>query len=139
MAALPSAVQDLARFFLNLAGSSSLRAVGGVAGVAASASGVGVQPCPAAPGGDAVTSCAATAVPAGVSGPPSASTAVPGSSSHQQHQETSCPSRRRRLSSSDGTSQASKKHPRGRFPSPGPFSRHQESSYRSSSESFEVA
>ena len=43
MAALPSAVQDLARFFLNLTGSSSLGAVGGVAGVAARASGVGVQ------------------------------------------------------------------------------------------------
>ena len=41
MAALPSAVQDLARFFLNLAGSSSLGAVGGVVGKAASASGVG--------------------------------------------------------------------------------------------------
>ena len=58
MVALPSAVQDLARFFLNLAGSFSLGAVGGVAGVAASASGVGVQLCPSAPGGDAVTSCA---------------------------------------------------------------------------------
>ena len=43
MATLPSAVQDLARFFLNLAGSSSLSAVGGVAGAAASASGVRVQ------------------------------------------------------------------------------------------------
>ena len=39
IAALPSAVQDLATFFLNLAGSSSLGAVGGVAGVAAPASG----------------------------------------------------------------------------------------------------
>ena len=77
IAALLSAVQDPARFFLNLAGSSSLGAVGGVAGVAASASGVGVQRCPPAPGGGAVTSCAATAVPAGVSGPPSASAAVP--------------------------------------------------------------
>ena len=89
MAALPSAVQDLARFFLNLAGSSFLGAVGGVAGLAASASGVGVQLCPSAPGGGAVTSCAATAVPAGVSGPPAASAAVPGSSSYQQRQEIS--------------------------------------------------
>ena len=89
MAALPSAVQDLARFFLTLAGSSSLGAVGGVAGVAASASGVGVQLCPSAPGGDAVTSCAATAVSAGVSGPPSASAAVPGSSGRQQRQKSS--------------------------------------------------
>ena len=35
LSTLPSAVQDLARFFLNLAGSSSLGAVGGVVGVAA--------------------------------------------------------------------------------------------------------
>ena len=46
VAALPSAVQDLARFFLSLAGSSSLGAVGGVAGEAAPSSGVGAQLCP---------------------------------------------------------------------------------------------
>ena len=139
MATLPSAVQDLARFFLSLSGSSSLGAVGGVAGVAAPASGVGVQLCPSAPGGGAVAPCAATAVPAGVGGPPSASAAVPGSSGHQQHQETSRPSRRRRLSSSDGTGRASKKRPRGRPPSPSPSFRYQERSYRSSSESSEDA
>ena len=99
MATIPSAVQDLARLFLSLSGSSSLGAVGGVAGVAAPASGVGVQLCPAAPGGGAVAPCAATAVPAGVSGPPSASGAVPGSSGHQQRQETSRSSRHRRRSS----------------------------------------
>ena len=96
---------------MNLTGSSSLGAVGGVAGVAAPASGVGVQLCPSAPGGGAVASCAATAVPAGVSGPPSASAAVPGSSGRQQRQETSCSSRRCRRSSSDGTGRASKKRP----------------------------
>ena len=42
-AALPSAVQDLARFFLSLAGSSSLGAVGSVAGAAVPASGVGLS------------------------------------------------------------------------------------------------
>ena len=94
IAVLLSAVQDPARFFLNLAGSSSLGAVGSVAGVAASALGVGVQLCPPAPGGGAVTSCAATAIPAGVRGPPSASAAVPGSSGRQQLQETSRSSRR---------------------------------------------
>ena len=139
IATLPSAVQDLARFFLNLAGSSSLGAVGGVAGVTASALGVGVQLCPPAPGGDAVTSCAATAVPAGVSGPPSSSAAVPGSSGRQQRQETLRSSRRRRRSSGDGTGRASKKHPRGQSPSPGPSSCHRERSYRSSSEFSEVA
>ena len=39
--ALPSAVQDLARFFLSLSGFSSLGAVGGVAGVAAPTAGSG--------------------------------------------------------------------------------------------------
>ena len=139
IAALPSAVQDLARFFLNLAGSSSLGAVGGVAGMAASASGVGVQLCLSAPGGGAVTSCAATAVPASLSGPPSASAAVPGSSGRQQRQETSHSSRRRRRSSSDGTRRASKKCPRGRSPSPGPSSRHRERFYQSSLEFSEDA
>ena len=137
IATLPSAVQDLARFFLSLSRSSSLGAVGGVAGVAAPTSGIGVQLCPAAHGGGAVAPYAATAVPAGVGGPPSASAAVPGSSGHQQHQETSRSSRRRPRSSSDGTGHASKKRPRGRFPSPGPSSRYWERSYRSSSESSE--
>ena len=139
MAMLPSAVQDLARFFLNLMGSSSLGAVGGVAGVAAPASGVGVQLCPLAPGGSAVAPCAVTAVPADVGGPSSASAAVPGSSGRQQCQETSRPSRRRRRSSSDGTGRVSKKRPRGRSPSPSPSSRYRERSYQSSSESSEDA
>ena len=89
LAALPSAVQDLARFFLNLTGSSSLGAVGGVAGVAAPASGVGVQLCPSAPGGSAVAPCAVTAAPAGLTVPPSALAAVPVVSGRQQRQETS--------------------------------------------------
>ena len=87
MAALLSAVQDLSRFFLNLVGSSSLGAVGGVAGVAAPASGVGAQLCPPAPGGGAVAPCAAIAVPASVGDPPAAPAAVPGSSGRQQPQE----------------------------------------------------
>ena len=41
LSALLSAVQDLARFFLILSGSSSLGAVGGVAGVAAPTAGSG--------------------------------------------------------------------------------------------------
>ena len=137
MAALPSAVQDLARFFLSLTGSSSLGAVGGVAGVAALASGVGVQLCPPAPGGGAVAPCAATMIPAGVVGPPAAPAAVPGSSGLQQRQGISRPSRRRRCSSSDGTGRAQKKRPRGRSPSPGHSSHYRERSYRSSSESSE--
>ena len=137
MAALPSAVQDLARFFLSLAGSSSFGAVSSVAGVAAPASGVGAQLCPPALGGEAVASCAATAAPAGVVGPPAAPAAVPGSFGRQQRQEVTRSSRRRRRSSIDGTGRAMKKHPRGRSPSPGRSSRRREKSYRSSSESSE--
>ena len=88
LAVLPSAVQDLARFFLSLSGSASLGAAGGIAGVAAPASGARVQLCPSAPGGGAVAFGAATAIPAGAGGPPSALTAVPGSSGRQQRQET---------------------------------------------------
>ena len=105
-------------------------------GVAAPASGVGVQLCPSASGGGAVALGAATAVLAGVGGPPSAFAAVPSVSGRQQ---TSRPSRRRRRSSSDGTDRRSKKHPRGRSPSPGPSSRRWERPYRSSSESSEDA
>ena len=134
-AAHPSAVQDLARFFLSLAGSSSLGAVGGVAGVAVPASGVGAQLCPLAPSTGTVTSCAATAIAAGMVGPPAVSAAVPGSSGRQQRQEVSRFSRRRRRSSSDGTGRLKKKRPRNRSPSPGCCSRRREKSYWSSSES----
>ena len=96
-------MQDLARFFLSLAGSSSLGAVGGVAGAAVPAPGVGAQLCPSALGGGAVASCAATAAPAVGIDSLAASAAVPGSSGRQQHQEVSRSSRHRRRSSSDGT------------------------------------
>ena len=139
LAALPSAVQDLARFFLNLSRSLSLGAAGCVAGVAAPAAGVGVQLCPSTSTGGtvalggAVALGAATAIPAGVSDPPSAPTAVPVMSGRQQRQEDFRPSRRRCCSSSDGTDRRLKKRPRGRCPSPGPFSRRRERHYRSSS------
>ena len=137
VAAFPFAVQDLARFFLILAGSSSLGAVGGVAGVAVLASGVRAQLCPSAPGGGAVASFAATAAPAGAVDPPAASAAVPGSSGRQQRQEISRSSRRRRRSSSNGTGRAKKKRSRDRSPSPGRSSRRWEESCRSSSDSSE--
>ena len=133
--ALPSAVQDLARFFLNLAGSSSLGAVGGVAGVAASAAVSGVQLCPSPTAGGAVTLGAATATPAGVGVSPAASTTVPGVSGLQQRQEDSRSHRRRSRSSSDGTDRRVKKCPRRRSPSPGPSSRRRERHYRASSSS----
>ena len=137
VAALPSAVQDLARFFLSLAGSSSLGAVGCVVGAAAPASGVGAQLCPSTLGGGAVASCAATAMPAGAVDSPAAPAAVPGPSGRQQRQEVSCSSRRRRRSSSDGAGRSKKKRTRDRSPSPGLSSQHREKSYRSSSESSE--
>ena len=136
LAALPSAVQDLARFFLSVSGSASLGAAGGVAGVAAPASGVGVPLCPSTSGGGAVAFGAATTIPASADGPP-AFAAVPGVCGRQQCQETSQPSRRRRHSASDGTDRQSKKRPRDRSPSPGPSSHHREGSYQSDSESSE--
>ena len=60
LAVLPSAVQDLARFFLSLSGSSSLGAVGGVAGMAAPAAGSWFQLCPSTSAGGAVALGAAT-------------------------------------------------------------------------------
>ena len=137
LAALPFAVQDLAKFFLSLSGSSSLGPVGGVVGVAASAGGSGVQLCPSTSAGGAVALGAATATPAGASGPPSAPADVPGVSGHQQRQEASRSGRRRRRSSSDGIEWRSKKRPRGRSSSPGPSSRRREKHYRTSSSSSE--
>ena len=65
LSALPSAVQDLARFFLSLSGSSSLGAVSGMAGVTASAAGSGGAVCPPTDAGGAVTTCTTTVTPAG--------------------------------------------------------------------------
>ena len=130
-------MQDLTRFFLNLSGSSSLGAVGGVAGVAASTAGSGVQLCPSTSAGGAVALGAATAIPAGAGDLPAAPTAVPGVSGQQQRQEDSRSRRRRRRSSSDGTDRRSKKRHRRRSPSPVPSSRRRERHYRASSSSSE--
>ena len=73
--ALPFAVQDLARFFLSLTGSSSQGAVGSVVGATVPASGA------SALGRRAAASCAATARP------PSDSAAVSSSSDRQQREE----------------------------------------------------
>ena len=129
---LPSAVQDLARFFLSLSGSSSLGAVGGVVGVTASTAWSGVQLCPSTSAGGAVALGGVTAIPAGAGNLPAAPAAVPGVSGHQRRQEDSRSRRRRSHSSSDGTGRRSKKRPRGRFPSPGSSSRRREKHYRAS-------
>ena len=137
LSALLSAVQDLARFFLNLSGSSSLGAVGGVADVAVSTAGSGVQLCPSTSAGGAVALGAATAIPAGTGDLPAAPAAVPGVSGQQQRQEDSRSRRRCRRSSSDGIDRRSKKRHRRRSPSPVPSSRHRERHYRASSSSSE--
>ena len=127
--ALPSAVQDLARCFLSLTGSSSQGAVGSIVSATVPASGA------SAPGGGAAAFCAAMTSSSVVARPPSVSAAVPGSSGRQQREEgLSCSSRcRRRRSSSGGTGRTSKKLPRERSPFPGRSSHCREESYRSSS------
>ena len=77
LTALPSAVQDLASFFLSLSESSSLGAIGGIAGVTASAAGLGGAVCPPTDAGGAVI-IGTTAVT------PAAPAAVPGVSGEQQ-------------------------------------------------------
>ena len=127
LAALLSAVQVLARFFLSLTGSSSQGAVGSVVSATVPTSGA------LAPGVGAVASCAAMTTSAVEERPPSVSAALPGSSGRQQHEEElSRRSRHRRHSSSGRTSRTSKKRPRDRSPSPGRSSRCREESYRSS-------
>ena len=74
--ALPSVVQDLARFFLGLSSSSSLGATGGIAGVTALAAASGGIACPATAASGAATICATAVTPAGAGVLP----AVPGMS-----------------------------------------------------------
>ena len=137
LSALPSAVQDLARFFLNLSGSSSQGAVSVMAGVTASAAGSGGAVCPPTDAGGAVTTCTTTVTPAGAGVSPAALAAVPGVSGEQQRRVESRSRRCRGRSSSDGTDRRSKKRARRRSPSPGPSSRRRERHYRSSSGSSE--
>ena len=65
MTALPSAMRELARFFMNLSGSSSLGASGDSAGVTASAAALGGLACPSSTAAGAATICGAAATPAG--------------------------------------------------------------------------
>ena len=62
--ALPSVMQELAKFFMNLSGSSSLGATGDLAGLTASAAASGGIACPASTAAGAATICAATVTPA---------------------------------------------------------------------------
>ena len=127
MTVLLSAVQDLAKFFLSLTGSSSQGAVGSIASATVLTSGA------SAPGVGAVASFATTATSSVADRPPSVSAAVPSSFGHQQREEEFSRRSRSRRSSSGGTGRTSKKRPRERSPSPGRSSRRREESYRSSS------
>ena len=65
MTALPSAMKELARFFLNLSGSSSLGASGDSAGVTASGAVLGDLAGPSSSAAGAATVCGTAATPAG--------------------------------------------------------------------------
>ena len=135
LTALPSAVQDLARFFLSLSGSSSLGAIGGIAGVTGSAAGSGGAVCPPTDAGGAVTTCTTAVTPTGAGVSPAAPTAFPGVSGEQQRNVESHSRGRRSRSSSEGTDRRAKKRARRRSPSPGPSSCCRGRHYRSSSDS----
>ena len=137
MTALLSAMRELARFFLNLSGSSSLGATGDIAGVTASEVASGGLACPSSTAAGAATFCAAAATPAGAGVSPDAPAAVPGVSGEQQRRVRSCSRGRRSRSSSERTDRRAKKRTRRRSPSPGRSSRHREKHYRSSSDSSE--
>ena len=137
MTALPSAMKELARFFLNLSGSSSLGASGDSAGVTASAASVEGLACPSLSAAGAATFCGTAAPPAGAGVLPDASDALPSVSGEHRRRVRSRSRGRRSRSSSDRTDRRAKKRSRRRSPSPERSSRRQEKRYRSSSESSE--
>ena len=71
-------LQELAKFFMSLSGSSSLGAPGVLAGVTASAAASGGIACPSSTAAGAATFCAATVTPAGAGVLPAAPAAGPG-------------------------------------------------------------
>ena len=137
MTALPSAMRELARFFMNLSGSSSLGASGDSTGVTASAAALGGLACPSSTAAGAATICGAAATPAGAGVLPDAPAAVPGVSGEQQRRVRSRSRGRRSRSSDDRTDRRAKKRSRRRSPSPGSSLRRREKRYRSSSDSSE--
>ena len=137
MTALPSAMRELARFFMNLSGSSSLGATGDIAGVTASAAASGGLACPSSTAAGAATFCAAAATPAGAGVSPDAPAAVPGVSGEQQRRVRSRSRGLRSRSSSERTDRRAKKRSRRRSPSPERSSRRRGKRYRSSSDSSE--
>ena len=102
IAALPSVLQELAKFFMNLSGSSSLGATGDLAASAAASGGIA---WPASTAAGAATVCAGAGVL------PAAPAAVPGVSGEQQRQGESRSRGRRSRSSGDGTDTRAKSAP----------------------------
>ena len=137
MTALSSAMRELAKFFLNLSGSSSLGATGDLADVTASAAASGGIACPSSPAAGAATICAAAVTPAGAGVLSFAPAAVPGVSGEQQRQAESRSCGRRSRSSGEGTDRRAKKRSRRRSPSSERSSRRRGKRYRSSSNSSE--
>ena len=134
MAALPSAMKELARFFLNLSGSSSLGASGDSAGVTASGAVLGDLAGPSSSASGAATVCGTAATPAGAGVLPDASDALPSVSGEHQRRVRSRSHGRRSRSSSDRTDRRAKKRSRRRSPSLERSSRRREKRYRSSSD-----
>ena len=137
MTALPSAMRELARFFMNLSGSSSLGASGDIAGVTASAAASGGLAGPSSTAAGAATICAAAEAPAGAGVLPDAPAAVPGVSGEQQRQVRSRSRERRSRSSDERTDRRAKQRSRRRSPYTERSSRHRGKCYRSSSDSSE--
>ena len=137
MTALPSAMKELARFFLNLSGSSSLGASGDSAGVTASGAALGDLAGPSTSASGAATFCGTAAPPAGAGVLPDASDALPSVSGERRRRVRSRSRDRRSRSSSDRTDRRAKKRSRRGSPSPERSSRRREKRYRSSSDSSE--
>ena len=137
MTAPPSAMRELAKFFLNLSGSSSLGATGDLAGVTASAAASGGISCPSSTAAGVATICAAAVTPAGAGVLPAAPAAVPSVSGEQQRQVESRSRGRRSRSSGERTDGRAKKRSRRRSPSSERSSRRRGRRYRSSSDSSE--
>ena len=137
MTALPSAMRELAKFFLNLSGSSSLGATGDFAGVTASAVALGGIACPSSTAAGAAAICAAAVTPAAAGVLPCAPAAVLSVSGEQQRQVESRSRGRRSRSSGERTDRRAKKRSRRRSPSSECSSRRRGKRYRSSSDSSE--
>ena len=137
MTALPSAMKELARFFLNLSGSSSLGASGDSAGVTASGAVLGELAGPSSSASGAATVCGTAATPAGAGVLPDASGALPSVSGEHRRRVRSRSHDRRSRSSDDRTDRRAKKRSRRWSPSLECSSRRREKCYRSSSDSSE--